>query len=68
MSKAEKNEAMKKGQTVRFAMNHKNGVIRGKGVVRALPPRGAQRGAARLTVVRADGTVCRPYPSQCKAA
>ena len=58
----------KKGQVVRFRVNHKFGVIRGRGVIRALSPRGAAAGAARLTVVRVDGTVCRPYPSQCEAA
>ena len=59
--------AFKKGQAVCFRANHKYGVIRGRGVVRALPPRGAIRGAARLTVVCADGTVYHPYPSQCEA-
>ena len=58
----------KKGQTIRFAINHKEGVVKGKGTIKALVPKGAEKGAARLTVADKDGRVWRPFPSQCRAA
>ena len=61
-------ELFTKGQQVKFAIATRVGKTRGTGVVKALPPKNASRGAVRLTVVDADKRIWKPYPSECKAA
>lgn len=58
----------KKGAKVKFKVVTMHGVHRGKGVVTALVPKGAIRGAARLTVKGDDGKVRKLFVAQCTAA
>ena len=58
----------KKGQKVKFKFaNRWGGMIRGKGTVTRLVPKGAQTGAARITVQGDDGVERRLFPLWCTA-
>ena len=55
------------GQLVRVAVrNSDDSTTRFKATVVRGVPRGAQRGAARLTVCLLSGEKRRPFPSQCR--
>ncbi len=57
----------KKAQSVKFVIpTRAKKPTRGSGVIIALPPRGAEAGAFRLTVRDKDGKRWHPYPSQCR--
>jgi hypothetical protein len=55
-----------KGQSVKFVIAGAHGIVRGVGIVKALVPKGASKGAARLTVIDANGDIRRPFPKQCQ--
>lgn len=58
----------KKGQKVKYKVKHANGTSRGKGIITALIPKGAENGDCRLTVKDGKGVVRRLFASQISVA